>query len=163
MKELAKQFASTPRRSVRSGLLGARHMRRELENLAIAGFAKACGVHVETVRFYQRKGLLRPPDRPAGKIRRYGRADVARIRFIKSAQRLGFSLDEIAQLLKLDDGAHCSEASEIAAHRLVDVQAKLADLKRMEGVLSKLVRRCKVEKGQLRCPLIASLQATESL
>lgn len=138
-------------------------MRRDLDNLTIAGFAKACGVHVETVRFYQRKGLLRQPDRPAGGIRRYGAADVARVRFVKSAQRLGFSLGEIAQLLRLDDGAHCSDASEIAARRLRDVQAKLADLKRMEGVLSNLLRRCKVDKGQLRCPLIASLQAAESL
>jgi len=135
-------------------------MRRDLENLTIAGFAKACGVHVETVRFYQRKGLLRAPDRPAGKIRRYGSADVARIRFIKSAQRLGFSLDEIAQLLKLDDGAHCKEAAEIAERRLADVQAKRADLERMDAVLSALLRRCKVDKGKLQCPLISSLQAT---
>lgn len=135
-------------------------MRTESQNLTIARFAKACGVHVETVRFYQTKGLLRPPDRPAGKIRRYGPAEVARIRFVKSAQRLGFSLDEIAQLLKLDDGAHCNEAAEIAARRLADVQAKRADLERMEAVLSALLRHCEVDKGQLRCPLISSLQST---
>lgn len=76
-------------------------MRRDLENLTIGGFAKACGVNVETIRFYQRKALLRAPDRAAGKIRRYSAGDVARMRFIKSAQRLGFSLDEIAQLLKV--------------------------------------------------------------
>lgn len=141
-------------------------MRDDLENLTIARFAKACGVHLETVRFYQRKGLLRPPDRPLGKIRRYGSGEAARLRFIKSAQRLGFSLDEIAQLLRLDDGAHCSDASEIAARHLGEVQAKLADLERMEAVLSKLVRRCKVDKGQLRqlrCPLISSLHAADSV
>lgn len=132
---------------------------RDLENLTIAGFAKACGVHIETVRFYQRRGLLRPPHRPIGGIRHYGSADVARLRFVKSAQSLGFSLDEIAQLLKLDDGAHCSEASEIAARHLADVESKLGDLQRMEGVLCELVRRCQVAKGQLRCPLIASLHA----
>ncbi len=136
-------------------------MQGTLEKLTIGGFAKACGVNVETVRFYQRRGLLRPPDRPAvGMIRRYGSKDVARLRFVKSAQRLGFSLDEIAQLLKLDDGAHCNEAAEIAEHRLADVQAKRADLERMEVVLSALLRRCKVAKGELRCPLISSLQAT---
>lgn len=134
-------------------------MRRDLDNLTIAPFAKACGVHIETVRFYQRKGLLRAPDRPLGGIRRYGPADVARIRFIKSAQRLGFSLDEIAQLLKLDDGAHCSEAARVAAHRLADVHAKLADLQRMQAVLSELLGRCQVDKGRVRCPLTASLQA----
>lgn len=132
------------------------------DNLTIAAFAKVCGVHIETVRFYQQKGLLRTPDRPAGRIRRYGPAAVARIRFIKSAQRLGFSLDEIARLLRLDDGVHCREASELAEHHLADVQAKLADLKRMEAVLTKLIRRCKVDRGQLRCPLIASLDAAES-
>jgi MerR family mercuric resistance operon transcriptional regulator len=63
-----------------------------MDNITIGGFAKACGVNVETIRFYQRKGLLRAPERANGKIRRYGAADVARIRFIKSAQRLGFSL-----------------------------------------------------------------------
>lgn len=105
-------------------------------------------MHVETVRFYQRKGLLRVPDRPAGKIRRYGAADVARIRFIRSAQRLGFSLDEIAQ-----------QASEIAERRLADGKAKLADLQQMEAVLSELVERCRTAQGRLRCPLIASLQA----
>lgn len=137
-------------------------MQGDLQNLTIARFAKASGVHIETVRFYQRRGLLRPPDKPLGGIRRYRAADVARIRFVKSAQRLGFSLDEIAQLLQLDDGVHCSDASAIAERRLRDVQAKLADLERMEAALSELVRRCKVGKGRLRCPLISTLQASDS-
>jgi MerR family mercuric resistance operon transcriptional regulator len=131
---------------------------REPERLTIGRFAKACGVNVETVRFYQRKGLLRPPERAQGRIRRYGRTDAERLRFVKAAQRLGFSLDEVAQLLRLDDGTHCKEAAEIAAHRLGDVQARLADLGRIEAVLSGLLSRCKTDKGQLRCPLISSLQ-----
>lgn len=134
-------------------------MPSNLENLTIARFAEACGVHVETVRYYQRRGLLKAPARPSGGIRRYGPADVARLLFVKSAQRLGFSLDEVAQLLRLDDGAHCNEISEIAARRLEDVRARLSDLERLEAVLSKLVRRCRTEKGQMRCPLIASLDA----
>lgn len=136
-------------------------MRRDLESLTIGGLAKACGVNVETIRFYQRKALVRAPDRTAGKIGRYGAGDMARMRFIKSAQRLGFSLDEIAQLLKLDDGAHCSEAAQLAAHRLADVRAKLDDLQRMQAVLSQLLGRCQVGKGRVRCPLIASLQAED--
>lgn len=79
-------------------------MENNLENLTIGVFAKAAGVNVETIRFYQRKGLLREPDKPYGSIRRYGEADVVRVKFVKSAQRLGFSLDEIAELLRLDDG-----------------------------------------------------------
>jgi len=73
-------------------------MENDLENLTISAFAKDAGVNVETIRFYQHKGLLREPERPYGSIRRYGSADVARLRFVKAAQRLGFSLDEIGQL-----------------------------------------------------------------
>ena len=109
------------------------------------------------MRYYQRRGLMKAPARPSGGIRRYGPADVARLLFVKSAQRLGFSLDEVAQLLRLDDGAHCNEISEIATRRLEDVRARLSDLERLEAVLSKLVRQCRTEKGQMRCPLIASL------
>ena len=76
-------------------------MQINFENLTIGVFAKAAGVNVETIRFYQRKGLLPEPDKPYGSIRRYGEADVTRVRFVKSAQRLGFSLDEIAELLPL--------------------------------------------------------------
>ena len=71
-------------------------MENHLKNLTIGGFAKSSGVNVETIRFYQRKGLLPEPNKPYGSIRRYGEADVARVSFVRSAQRLGFSLDEIA-------------------------------------------------------------------
>ncbi len=133
-------------------------MENILENLTIGGFAKAAGVNVETIRFYQRKGLLLEPDRPYGSIRRYGQTDVARVKFVKSAQRLGFSLDEIAELLTLEDGTHCSEAAELAALRLADVRARLADLMRMEAALSKLVRECGAHRGDVSCPLIAALR-----
>ncbi len=132
-------------------------MENDLENLTIGAFGKAAGVNVETIRFYQRKGLLQEPDRPYGSIRRYGQADVARVKFVKSAQRLGFSLDEIGQLLKLEDGTHCSEAAELAALRLADVRARLADLMRMETVLSRLVSECNAHRGSVSCPLIAAL------
>lgn len=129
-----------------------------LENLTIGVFAKAAGVNVETIRFYQRKGLLPEPDKPYGSIRRYGDADVTRVRFVKSAQRLGFSLDEIAELLRLDDGTHCDEASSLAERKLKDVREKLKDLVRMEAALSGLVCACHAAKGDVSCPLIASLQ-----
>ena len=127
------------------------------ENLTIGVFAKAAGVNVETIRFYQLKGLLPQPERPLGSIRRYGQADVVRVKFVKSAQRLGFCLDEIGQLLKLEDGTHCSEAAELAALRLADVRARLADLTRMEAALSKLVSECNAHQGNVSCPLIAAL------
>ena len=132
-------------------------MEDRLENLTIGTFAKAAGVNVETIRFYQHKGLLPIPARPQGSIRRYGSADVARVKFVKTAQRLGFSLDEIGELLKLEDGTHCSEAAELASLRLDDVRAKLADLNRIEAVLTKLVSECHAHQGDVSCPLITAL------
>lgn len=133
-------------------------MQSRLKNLTIGLFAKAAGVNVETIRFYQRKGLLLEPERPYGSIRRYGNPDVARVRFIKAAQRLGFSLDEIRVLLKLEDGTHCSEAAELGTLRLADVRARLADLGRMESALSQLVGRCRADHGNVSCPLIEALR-----
>lgn len=128
-----------------------------MKEFTIGGLAKAAGVNVETIRFYQRTGLLPEPVRPYGSIRRYGGPDVMRIKFVKTAQRLGFSLKEIGQLLKLEDGTRCSEAAEIAAHRLADVRARLADLARMEAALLKLVSECNTRRGKVSCPLIAAL------
>lgn len=127
------------------------------KSLTIGTFAKAAGVNVETIRFYQRKRLLPEPQKLYGSIRRYGGADVARVRFIKSAQRLGFALDEIAQLLQLEDGTSCCEVAQIAAQRLADVRSRLDDLSRMEMVLSKLVNQCHQDHDDQLCPLIASL------
>lgn len=81
-----------------------------------------------------------------------------RVRFVKSAQRLGFSLDEITELLELDDGTHCDEGRYLAEHKLQDVREKMADLARMKVVLPELVRACHARKGNVSCPLIASLQ-----
>lgn len=127
------------------------------ETLTIGTFARAAGVKVETIRFYQRKGLLSEPVRPIGGIRRYGPADVGRVKFVKSAQRLGFNLDEVAQLLKLEDGTHCDEAADLAAAHLTDVRVRLTDLQRMESALSQLVKACSSHRGKVCCPLIASL------
>ena len=132
-------------------------MEKHLENLTIGAYAKAADVNVETIRFYQRKGLLAQPDKPYGGIRRYGEADVARVRFVKSAQRLGFSLDEITELLRLEDGTRCKEASILAEQKLRDVREKLAELARMESVLSGLVQACHESKGSVSCPLIGAL------
>jgi MerR family mercuric resistance operon transcriptional regulator len=124
----------------------------------IGALAETAGVNVETIRFYQRKGLMPEPEKPYGSIRRYGAAELARVRFIKSAQRLGFSLEEVGELLKLEDGARCSEARQLAEQKLVDVRQKLGDLQRIESVLARLVARCSAVRGRVNCPLIASLQ-----
>ncbi|MBV6413478.1 MAG: Hg(II)-responsive transcriptional regulator [Xanthomonadales bacterium] len=135
-------------------------MMNDPPTLTIGAFAKAAGVNVETIRFYQRRGLLPEPDRPHGRIRRYGTADVARIRFVKSAQRLGFNLGEVSQLLKLEDGTQCGTAAELAALHLTDVRAKLAELARIEAVLCKLVTECHAKRGNVSCPLIDSLHGS---
>lgn len=128
------------------------------ENLTIGAVARAAGVNVETIRFYQRRGLLAQPQRRYGSVRRYAPGDVARVRFIKSAQRLGFSLDEIADLLRLEDGTHCDQARAIAQRRLADVRERRRDLQRIEQALGALVARCCDTGGNVACPLIASLQ-----
>ncbi len=129
------------------------------QHFTIGSLADAAGVNVETIRFYQRRGLLSEPERPMGSIRRYADADLARVRFIKAGQRLGFSLDEIAELLKLEDGSHCSAARAQAELKLRDVRIKLADLQRIEHALQGLIERCDSVRGKIRCPLIAALQA----
>lgn len=128
-------------------------------HLTIGAFAAAAGVNVETIRFYQRKGLLREPGRAYGTIRRYGESDVARVKFVKSAQRLGFSLDEVAGLLALEDGTHCDDARVVATQKLDEVRAKLDDLRRIETALAQLVARCRKSRGDVTCPIIASLHA----
>ena len=133
-------------------------MQADPTGLTIGAVAKAAGVNVETVRFYQRRALLPEPDRPHGSSRRYGDKDVARVKFVKAAQRLGFSLDEVAGLMTLDDGAHCAEARQLAEGKLADVRAKLKDLRRIESLLNGLVRECGSRRGRVSCPLIAALQ-----
>ena len=128
------------------------------EGFTIGTLARAAGVHVETIRFYQRKGLLRQPPRPYGGVRRYGSDDVARVRFIRTAQGLSFRLREIAGLLQLADGTHCPEAGRLAADKLADVRRRIAELRRMERALAELVEACRTHGAAPGCPLIAALQ-----
>lgn len=126
--------------------------------MTIGGLARSADVNVETIRFYQRKGLMPEPLRPSGGIRRYADADRSRLHFIKSAQRVGFSLDDIADLLQLDDGASCAQARTKAQAKLEDVRARLVDLSRIERALEELIGLCIASRGKVRCPLIATLK-----
>lgn len=132
-------------------------MRDQANTLTIGGLAKATSVHIETIRYYQRRGLLMEPERPPGGIRRYGPADIDRLMFVKAAQQLGFSLDEIGDLLRLEDGAHCREAGALAEKKLRDVREKIRRLERIEKVLSDMAGRCRANRGTVSCPLIDSL------
>jgi MerR family mercuric resistance operon transcriptional regulator len=129
-----------------------------MDTLTIARLAREADVHIETVRFYQRRGLLPEPDNSEGGVRRYGEKDVAHLRFIRAAQRIGFNLDEVAQLLKLDDGAHCAEAGAITAHKLADVRNRIKDLQAIETALAQLVEQCKQPSDDPNCPLFTRLQ-----
>lgn len=130
-------------------------------SMTIGVLAGLADVNVETIRFYQRRGLLSEPERPHGGIRRYGATELGRVRFIKSAQRLGFSLDEVSELLQLEDGSSCAQARIQAEKKLTDVRARIADLTRIEHVLSGLVDRCSATRGRVRCPLITALHEHE--
>jgi len=125
--------------------------------LTIGRLAEEVGVNVETIRFYQRKDLLQEPDRPTGSIRRYGQTDIARVKFIKSSQRLGFSLEEVGELLRLDDGMQCSAAAQLASEHLANVRVRLQDLNRIEAALAKLLKRCARHRGEVACPLVTAL------
>lgn len=132
-------------------------MQNKANSLTIGGLARAANVHVETIRYYQRRRLLSEPQRPPGGIRRYGCADIDRLMFVKTAQQLGFSLNEISDLLRLEDGTHCQEASALAEHKLQDVREKIDRLVKIEKVLAKMVDRCHAKPINITCPLIASL------
>ena len=126
----------------------------------IGSLAQELGINVETVRYYQRRGLLEEPRRPPGGVRHYSGEHARRLHFIKEAQKLGFSLDEIGELLSLEDGLHCREVEKIAGRKLATVRERMTQLRRMERVLARLVGKCHVTSGTVRCPLIASLEGT---
>lgn len=122
--------------------------------MTIGTLARASGVHVETIRFYQRRGLLPQPKRPPAGVRRYGEEAAARLRFIKRAQDIGFTLGEVAELLRLERG--CRDAHGLATAKLAAVERRLADLGRVRSTLRELIARC--EEGKARsCPIIESL------
>lgn len=125
--------------------------------LRVGGLAKAAGVNVETIRYYQQRRLLPTPPRPPGGQRLYPVAFVERLRFIKRAQGLGFSLDDIASLVKLDDGVDHAKARATASHRLKEIDFRIADLTAMRDTLRKLIRDCEHGSGKIPCPIIRAL------
>ncbi len=130
--------------------------------ITVGQLARAAGVNVETVRYYQRIGLLPLPSRRYGSIRRYSTDDLQRIRFIKRAQKLGFSLEEVALLLGLSDGRHCAQTKELATARLAVVEEKIADLEVIRMTLRGLVTKCSGGSRASGCPIIGALIGDES-
>lgn len=129
--------------------------------MTIGNLARAAGVNVETIRYYQRIGLVDEPDKPAQGYRRYPASIIDRIRFIKRAQELGFSLNEITDLLSLNDG-NCDEARTIAEHKREVIRQRIEDLNAMQNELSKLIKACRKNvDGQGHCAIIDTLTGSD--
>lgn len=122
------------------------------KSLTISKLAAGGGVGVETIRFYQRKGLLETPTRESG-IRRYGSQDLRRLRFIRQAQSAGFTLEEIKQLLDLDAGQDHARARELATVRIKALDAKISEMKQARASLHRLAKDC-LEKPDGPCPIL---------
>lgn len=133
-------------------------------DISIGELSRRTECNVETIRYYERIGLLPKPRRQGGRFRRYDADDLARLRFVRRARQLGFTLDVVRSLLGLAaarDGTVCAEARRLAAAHVADLRAKIADLQAMERVLSEAI--CECEAGWRRtCPLIEVLSEWET-
>ena len=129
----------------------------QTESLTIARLARAAGVGVETVRYYERRGLVPQPGKAAGAYRHYDSGHVNRIRFIKRAQELGFVLEEIESLLALEDGTDRRRIREIATRRLDETRRRIDDLRRMQHALAHVLHDCEMHGKVPRCPIIAAI------
>ena len=130
---------------------------QEPNSLTVSKLAAAGGVGVETIRFYQRRGLLDTPTRDGG-IRRYGSEDVRRLRFIRHAQAAGFTLDQIGELIALDSTEDRPRARELAAARVNALDDKIADLQRARDALKQLARECS-QGSAGPCPILSSFES----
>jgi Hg(II)-responsive transcriptional regulator len=135
-----------------------------MSKFTISKAATASGVGVETIRFYERRGLIEQPRPTATAFREYPPSVVERIRFIKRSQELGFTLDEISELLILSDraGESRNAVRELASKKLDAIKNKIADLQRMELTLSKLVHDCSGRGPVAGCPIIQAITGNES-
>lgn len=130
--------------------------------VTVGQLARTAAVNVETIRYYQRIGLLPLPKRDYGSIRRYSANDLKRVRFIRRAQALGFSLDEVALLLGLSDGRHCGETKALAERKLTMVEEKITDLTAIQKALRGLVTKCSKGSRGCGCPIIDALAQDEA-
>lgn len=144
-----------------SGSTGAQPGAAGSPGLTIGRLANAAQVGVETIRYYQRRELLPVP--AAAGVRRYPHAVLQRIHFIRRSQSLGFSLEEIRELLRLEEGGSRREIRRIASARLENVRDKLAALQKMEGVLAHLVEECASSGAHTPCPIITALASEVDL
>lgn len=129
---------------------------QEPRSFTIGKLASAAGVGVETIRFYQRRGLLPVPSRDAG-VRRYGAEDLRRLRFIRQAQAAGFTLEQIRELIDLDAGQDRARAREIAIARVAALDHKIDELQQARDALRNLAEECSSGTGG-PCPILTSFE-----
>lgn len=129
--------------------------------LTIGKVAKLAGVGIETVRFYEREGLVPEPPRRESGYRQYPEETVQRLRFIRRAKDIGFTLKEISEMLGLrvdvSSRATCDAARKLAEEKIADVRGKIRTLRRMETVLARLVNCCKKRSASSECPILEAL------
>ena len=130
-----------------------------MPKLTIGRVAAAAGVNVETIRYYQRRRLLEEPAKPLGGYRHYPTGMVNRIRFIKRAQSLGFTLEDVAGLLQLNDSDACTKTRHLAARKLTLIEQKIAQLTTVRDALAELVGQCDRKLKRGACPIIEILQS----
>ena len=131
--------------------------------VTIGRLAKDVGVNIQTIRYYERLKLLAPTARMPSGYRLYGTAEVQRLRFIKNAQALGFTLQEIAELLNLrvNSAARCGDVQRRAQAKLAQVEAKVHDLEALARALKDLIRDCRAGQPTARCPILKCLEEKE--
>lgn len=127
------------------------------QRFTIGKLATQAGVNVETIRFYERRGLLAQPGKELGGFRYYDDQAIARVRFIKRAQTLGFSLDEINDLMVLNQNDCCRQTHHAAVAKLAIVEARIKDLNRIRTTLNTLIKECEAGGADLSCPIIETL------
>lgn len=134
-----------------------------MAGLTIGEVAKRAGVSVETVRFYERQGLLQEPPRTAAGYRQYPEETVSRLRFVQRAKELGFSLREVEELisLRLDPDVPCADVRARAEAKIADINARLCDLERMRGSLVALTEACAAGGSSQECPILDALAGEE--
>jgi MerR family mercuric resistance operon transcriptional regulator len=125
--------------------------------MTIGRLAKEAGVNVETVRYYQRRGLLDEPQKPAGGHRRYQPSVIKRIAFIRRAQALGFTLAEVETLLRYSDGTSWKETRQLAERKLDSLNIHIGQLRKMRDSLKSLIEKSAAGKGKGTCPIIKAL------
>jgi len=137
-----------------------KHLKHNQPEFTIGRLAAAAGVNVETVRYYQRIGLISEPKKPKQGFRKYPNKTLEQIRFVKRAQQLGFSLHEIADLLEFGDG-HCRDVRNRAEIKREKIEKQIRDLQALQDTLTQLISACYAGKGKKKCPIVETLLAQD--